>query len=96
MWEGGSGWGIHVNPWLIHINVWQNPLQFCKVISLQLIKINGKKKKRERDTQVLSLGVGAPLEEGMVILLPGESHGQRSLAGYYPWDQKESDMTEVT
>ena len=21
MWEGGSGWGIHVNPWLIHVNV---------------------------------------------------------------------------
>ena len=20
-WEGGSGWGTHVNPWLIHINV---------------------------------------------------------------------------
>ena len=20
-WEGGSGWGIHVNPWLIHINL---------------------------------------------------------------------------
>ena len=19
--EGGSGWGIHVNPWLIHVNV---------------------------------------------------------------------------
>ena len=37
-WEGGSGWGIHVNPWLIHFNVWQNPLQYCKVISLQLIK----------------------------------------------------------
>ena len=44
-WEGGSGWGIHVNPWLIHVNVWQNPLQYCKVISLQLIKINGKKNK---------------------------------------------------
>ena len=43
-WEGGSGWRIHVNPWLIHVNVWQNPLQYCKVISLQLIKINGKKK----------------------------------------------------
>ena len=41
---GGSGWGIHVNPWLIHVNVWQKPLQYCKVISLQLIKINGKKK----------------------------------------------------
>ena len=42
-WEGGSGWGIHVNLWLIHVNVWQNPLQYCKVISLQLIKINEKK-----------------------------------------------------
>ena len=41
-WEGGSGWGIHVNPWLIHVIVWQKPLQYCKVISLQLIKINGK------------------------------------------------------
>ena len=43
-WEGGLGWGIHVTPWLIHVNVWQKPLQYCKVISLQLIKINGKKK----------------------------------------------------
>ena len=37
-WEGGSGSGTHVNPWLIHVNVWQKPLQYCKVISLQLIK----------------------------------------------------------
>ena len=28
-WEGGSGWGTHVNPWLIHVNVWQKPLQYC-------------------------------------------------------------------
>ena len=39
-WERGSGWGTHVNPWLIHVNVWQKPLQYCKVISLQLTKIN--------------------------------------------------------
>ena len=39
------GGGTHVNPWLIHVNVWQKPLQYCKVISLQLIKINGKKKR---------------------------------------------------
>ena len=43
--EGESGWGTHVNPWLIHVNVWQKPLQYCKVFSLQQIKINGKKKK---------------------------------------------------
>ena len=28
------------------------------------------------------------------VLLPGESHGQRGLAGYSPWGHKESDMTE--
>ena len=36
-WEGVLGWGIHVYPWLIHFNVWQKPLQYCKVISLQPI-----------------------------------------------------------
>ena len=41
--EGGLGWETHVNPWLIHVNVWQKPLQYCKVISLQIININGKK-----------------------------------------------------
>ena len=30
------------------------------------------------------------------VFLPGESHGQRSLAGYSPWGHKELDMTEVT
>ena len=43
----GMGWGTHVNPWLIHVNVWQKPLQYCKVISLQLIKINGGKSKNK-------------------------------------------------
>ena len=27
------------------------------------------------------------------VFLPGESHGQRSLAGYSPWGHRESDMT---
>ena len=30
------------------------------------------------------------------VFLPGESHGQRSLAGYSPKGCKESDMTQVT
>ena len=38
-WEGGSGWGTHVHPWLIHVNVWQKSLQYCKVISFQLNKL---------------------------------------------------------
>ena len=49
-WERDSGWETHANPWLIHVNVWQKPLQYYKVISLQLIKINGKKIK-ECDTK---------------------------------------------
>ena len=28
------------------------------------------------------------------VFLPGESHGQRSPAGYYPWSRKRSDTTE--
>ena len=43
--EGGLGWGTHVNPWLINVNVWKKSVQFCKIISLQLIKINEKEKK---------------------------------------------------
>ena len=46
-WKGGSGWGTHVNPWLIHVNVCQKPLQYCKVINLQLIKINEKTNKKK-------------------------------------------------
>ena len=30
------------------------------------------------------------------VFLPGESLGQRSLAGYSPWGHKELDMTKVT
>ena len=29
-----------------------------------------------------------------ITFVPGEFHGQRSLAGYSPWGPKESDMTE--
>ena len=48
---------------------------------------------------IQSLGWDNPLEKGMVtppVFLPGEFHGQRSLAGYSPWGCKELDTTEVT
>ena len=38
-----------------------------------------------------------PLQKGLattLVFLPGESHGQRSLASYSPWGCKELDMTE--
>ena len=29
------------------------------------------------------------------VLLPGKSHGQRSLVGYSPWGGRESDTTDI-
>ena len=49
-----------------------------------------------QETWVESLGWEDTLEEGMqtsLVFLPGESHGQRNLAGYSPCGCKESDMT---
>ena len=49
------------------------------------------------DTQVRALGWEDPLEkkwQSTLGLLPGESHGQRSLVGYSPWGRKEWDTTE--
>ena len=47
----------------------------------------------------LILELGRSLEKRMAwqptpVFLPGEFHGQRSLAGYSPQDYKESDTTE--
>ena len=48
------------------------------------------------ETGVCSLGQEDPLEKGMAThsFLPGQSHGQRSLAGYSPRGCKESDTTD--
>ena len=63
----------HGNPWLIHVNVWQKPLQYCKVISLQLIKINGKKKvkvkKKKRTTHGTTdwFKIGKGVRQGCIL-----------------------------
>ena len=60
---------------------------------------SGKEPACQQETWVLSLGREDPLEEAVAttpVFLPGESHGQRILAGYSSQGHKESDMTEVT
>ena len=50
-----------------------------------------------QEARVKSLGWEYPLGKGVATLsvfLPGEFHGQRSLAGYSSWGHKESDTTE--
>ena len=50
------------------------------------------------ETQIRSLGWEEPLEKVMSIhssiILPGEFHGQRNLAGHSPWSSEESSTTE--
>ena len=45
---------------------------------------------QETLVQSLGGGHGNPLQHSCLE----NPHGQRSLAGYSPWDHKESDMTE--
>ena len=51
-----------------------------------------------RDAHLIP-GSGRSVGEGngqpTLVLLPGKFHGQRSLVGYSPWGQKESDKTEL-
>ena len=50
-----------------------------------------------QETQVWSLGQKDPLEKGWTpvpVFLPGEFHGQSSLAGYSPWGNRESDTEQ--
>ena len=52
-----------------------------------------------QETWVQSLGWEDPMKESMAwqstpVFSPGESHGQKNLVGYSPWDCKESDTTE--
>ena len=57
-WEGGSGWGTHVNPWMFHFNVWQNPPQIKKKRKKEKnikLKITLSFKKTKKKTRFLSL-----------------------------------------
>ena len=50
-----------------------------------------------QESRVQSLGQEDPQAKKMAtipVLLPGESHGGRSLVGYSPWGHKDSDATE--
>ena len=55
---------------------------------LQKVKIN-----RVREKQVLEIITNFKWQP-TPILLPGESHGGRSLVGYSPWGRNGSDTTE--
>ena len=66
-------------------------------VDTSLVAQMGKNLLAMRETWVRSLGWEDHLEEGMAThfsILPGEFHGQRSLAGYNLWGRQELDAAE--
>ena len=73
----------------IHTNTYRASLIIQSVKNLPAVQ----------ESQVLSLGWEDPLEKEIAptpVLLPGKSHGWRSVVGYSPWGRKEPDMTSLS
>ena len=78
-----------------HLPIYQTPYQSETIDSLvaQMVKHLS----TMGETWVQALGWEDPWRrkwQSTPVLLPGKSHGQRSLVGYSPWGRKESDTTE--
>ena len=58
---------------------------------LVLLALKERKKKPYFDD---FMGNGYPFQYSCLEFLPGEFHGQRSLAGYSPWGHKDLNTTE--
>ena len=80
-----------------YIIMLQSSIQSMLHHEASLMAQMGKNLPAMQEIQIQSLGWEDPLKEEMAThssILPGEFHGQRSLAGYSPWGHKQSDMTE--
>ena len=72
---------------------------FTRVISASLIAQSIKNLPAMQETWVQFLGQKIPWRrkrQPTPVLLPGESHGQRSLAGYSPWACKSRTLESRT
>ena len=77
--------GAQIKPWLCCVAaVWLYFLSGSAIKALPAEQVS-------KETRVQSLGQKDPTEEEKATcssFSPGKSHGQRSLVGYSPWDQK--------
>ena len=69
----------------LYLDVW---LAIC-LFRTAIFEVNASLKWIFQQSKLLPEWLPAP------AVLPGESHGQRSLVGYSSWDCKELDTTEV-
>ena len=79
-----------------HFNEYSGLISF-RISWLDLLAVQGTLEsllQHHSSFQYLLLSDFKPKCQSTPVLLPGKSHGQRSLAGSSPWGHKESDMTE--
>ena len=85
------------------VRSWKQPWEYENPVAMawnglaSLVAQTVKNSPTMQETWVRSLGREDPLEwarKPIPVFWPGESHDQRSLAGYSPWGHKESDTTE--
>ena len=71
----------------------------CSAHHLALVALSPPANAGDIEAQARSLGGQDPLEKEVQptpVFLPGESHGQRNLAGYSPQGHEQLNTTEVT
>ena len=84
--------------WIKDLYQIRNLQIFSPSLMASLVAQRVKRLPAMQETWIRSLGWEDPQRRKWqptpVVLLPGESHGWRSLVGYSPWGRKESDTTE--
>ena len=98
-WEVLSRMGSHLFPYpILPFPISHNQINFIhSTYRASLVAQTAKNLPAVQETQVWSLGWEDLLDKGLAThssIQPGESHGQRSLAGYSLWGRKESNTTE--
>ena len=88
-------WRDSTCSWVERINILK--MTILSNIRASLVAQTVKTLSAMSETRVKSLGWEDPQRrewQPILVFLPGESHGLRSLAGYSSWSHKESDTTK--
>ena len=89
---GESHWGLSFPKGLI--NQWFQSLKYCELLLQITLNVETMQCRRLRFDPWVRKILCRRKWQPISVFLPGEIHGQRSLADYSPWGCKESNVTE--